>query len=58
MNQYPAPATGVSDGFVYPYDPIEVNTCTSILLPVAIRPRTGYRQPSTYDPASGTYLQP
>jgi hypothetical protein len=59
VNPYPAPATVGSDGFVYPYDPIEGQYL--YLDPTTGRyyvldPNTG--NVSAYDPASGTYLQP
>ncbi len=57
VNPYPAPAMLGSDGFVYPYDPIEgqylyLDPNTGIYY--VLDPATG--EASAYDPVSGTYL--
>ena len=56
-NPYPAPAMVGSDGFVYPYDPIEgqylyLDPDTGLYY--ILDPTTG--DVSNYDPVSGTYL--
>jgi hypothetical protein len=57
VNPYPAPAMVDSDGFVYPYDPIEgqylyLDPDTGLYY--ILDPTTG--DVSNYDPVSGTYL--
>ncbi len=57
VNPYPAPAMVGSDGFVYPYDPIEgqylyLDPDTGLYY--ILDPTTG--DVSNYDPVSGTYL--
>jgi hypothetical protein len=57
VNPYPAPAMLGSDGFVYPYDPIEgqywyLDSNTGLYY--VLDPASG--NVSAYDPASGTYL--
>lgn len=57
VNPYPAPAMLGSDGFVYPYDPIEGQYLyfdPNTGLYYVLDPATG--KVSTYDPVSGTYL--
>jgi len=56
-NPYPAPAMVGSDGFVYPYDPIEgqylyLDPATGLFY--ILDPTTG--DVSSYEPVSGTYL--
>ena len=56
-NPYPAPAMLDSEGFVYPYDPIEGQYLyfdPNTGLYYVLDPATG--KVSTYDPVKGTYL--